>query len=301
MQEVLYVFIPIKGDLTGLDILDLKERYHDVKVFTFDERLNIDHAEMILIPKKFQMIHHKQFWIRDYILTTPEGTFRAGFKKKDANTYPPILTKIFEKKLSNYPVRVDGGEIVKYEDRYLTSSLEYYELNKHKVKIDYIELQKDILCFYHLDLLVNIVNEKKVLMSNPFVLDYYSKRDFDQKAFLKDEFKKLKNRLEELGFEEIIHIPMTLRENISNEIILEKDSILEKENIKVPMNSIVNGVWSNKYFYYSWMDISENELKKNLKEYLKALKDISLRKVELHNTLYDKAGGLRCLSCEIKV
>ena len=138
-------------------------------------------------------------------------------------------------------------------------------------------------------------------MSNPFVLDYYSKRDFDQKAFLKDEFKKLENRLEELGFEEIIHIPMTLRENISNEIILEKDSILEKENIKVPMNSIVNGVWSNKYFYYSWMDISENELEKNLKEYLKALKDISLRKVELHNTLYDKAGGLRCLSCEIKV
>lgn len=301
MQENLYIFIPIQNDLVGLDIKDLKEKYNSVHIITFDERLKLDHAHMIYIPKKFQLVHHKQFWIRDYILTTPDGLYRAGFKEKDVNTYPPILSKVFKDKLENYPVRVDGGEIVKYQDRYLTSSLEYYDLNKDKIYIEYIELQKDVLCFYHLDLLVNIVNEKKVLMSDPFVLDYYSKRSFNEKAFLKDEFKKLENRLKELGFEEIVHIPMTLRENISNEIILAKDSILEKENIKVPMNSIVNGIWSNKYFYYSWMHISVSELEKELEEYLNTLKDISLKKVELQNTLFDKAGGVRCLSCEVKV
>jgi hypothetical protein len=301
MLKDLYIFIPKKGDVTGLDFNDLKESYQSIKIITFDETFHGENVETILIPKKFQMVHLKQFWIRDYILSTPEGIYQIGFKNKESSFNPPLLSKIFENTLDKYPVAVEGGEIISYKDKFLTSSKDYYEYNKNKLNIYYIKLNTELLCMYHLDLVVNMVDEKRVLMSNPFILEYYKRKSFSRKYELEKEFNKLLNQLESLGFTEIIQVPMTLRENINSEIILEKDDKTDKSEIKIPMNSLINGLWANKNFYYSWMDIRDKELELEILEKIKNIKGINFKPVELKSTVYDLAGGIRCLSNEIIV
>jgi hypothetical protein len=301
MSFELYIFMPFKDSIQGLDYADLLSQYKKVHIISFENYLELpDNVELITIPKKFQFVHHKQFWIRDYILSDHEGIFRAGFKNESLDFYPPLLHKIFPSKLSNYPERVDGGEIVTIDDMVITSSKEYYECNKDKINIHYISLKKESLCFFHLDIVIAPLDKERVLIADPFLLSYYQNKKFDGKEELKIEYQRIRDELKNIGFKEIISFPIVLKETKEGQIILDVKKKIKKEEVKLPFNSLLNGLRTQKYFYYTWMQVDAKEIASELKTFLKNFNHIPLKKVELSGHAHDKNGGLRCLSTEIK-
>jgi len=298
MQENLYVFTPSANALVGLDYQDLKTKFNEIYLITFDKKLvSTKSFQVIHIPLKYHVLYAKDFWIRDYIFQSFNQLYRAGFKTDKKSFYPPLLTKVFDFKLENSPVTMDGGEVIVIDDLTLTSNLDYYNHVKNQINIEYIELDKKFSYFYHLDLVVSPLSKDKVLLSNPFILNYYQNKNFEHKTQMIAEIERIRQRLINIGFKNVIDFPVVLKEN--KEGMIEIDN--KAKDCITPLNALVNGLHTESHFYYSWMDIRIKSLQDELDQFLRLFKEKNLRRVELRDRLYDKLGGLRCLSSEVKI